>query len=455
MVTVFENAHQLATNVELEYQQKFPSSKVRHDQLQSFMPSGHPANVNSFFPYPLHIQRGEGAYVYTEEGTRLLDVLNGYSVFIHGHIQKEILRAISPDLSKGFFFCSPTKAQYEFCDTLVNRVPSIEKIRVTNSGTEATLYALRTARLYTQRSKIVKFFGGYHGTHDTGLASPKKPPLAEGLPFHAAEDVIEIEFNDFDQVQRAFTLYGDEIAAVIVEPYIGGGGTIAPKPGFLQHLRDLTTKHGTVLIFDEIVAFRLHEQGAQTYYGVEADLVTYGKIVGGGFPIGVFGGKADLMNLYDCHLHKSMLTHGGTFFGYQAAMLAGTYTLKHLTQETIDGLNALGDYFAQQLRQVISQCKLHIQVNHVGSVLTLHYTPLNVTNFSEALTSEKPLAKLIHLKFLNKGIYTAPFGKYYILSSCMDRSHIDSIVQAYGEILRELFPYIAHAYPHLVKNDEK
>lgn len=417
-----------------------------------FMPSGHPANINAFEPYPLYIQKGKGPYVYTHEGHELIDVVNGYSTFIHGHNQEEILDIIMPELKKGFFFCSPTEAQLEFSRLLIERVPYLDKIRVTNSGTEATMHALRTARAYTNRSKIVKFFGSYHGSHDCVLASPLKNPLSEGLPLHTVDDVLEVEYNDFEQVQRMFEQQGNEIAALIVEPCIGGGGSISPKPGFLQHLRDLCTRYGSILIFDEIVTFRLHEGGAQSYYGVKADLVTYGKIIGAGFPIGVFGGKAELMNIYDYKSRTPLLPHGGTFFGYQAAMLAGIYALKHLPQKTIESLNNLGDYFSKKLQEVVDRKKLHVEINLMGSILTMHYTPSKVTNFSEALTSNKELAKVIHLAFLNKGIFTAVQGKYYILSTCMDKKMIDQIVNTYEEILNDIYPYIQKNHSLLIKD---
>lgn len=432
-----------------KYEALFHLSKQKHEQLKTFLPSGHVANIYSYKPFPVHISHATGPYVYTVEGRKLVDFLNGYSVFIHGHNDPDILGAVEERLDKGCFYGTPTAAQINFCKTLTSRVPNLEQIRIQNSGTEATLFAIRTAKVFTRRTKIVKFFGGYHGTHDSVAVPYNKDPMSEGISPQISEDTLQVEFNDFAALEKTIIQHKDTIAAVIVEPYLGGAGTIAPLNGYLSFMRALTKKYGILLIFDEVVAFRLHHSGAQAYFNVEADLMAYGKFIGGGYPIGVFGGRKDLMCLYDNELAPYKIFHGGTFFGHESALVAGTACLMKLTQESIDKINSLGDYFAFKLRQVIKKKRLHIQVNQIGSILTLHYTRDRVINFTKAQASEKEIARLMHLILLNKGIFTAPMGKYFFISTIMTKDMVDQFCSKYEEALDELYPLVISEFPHL------
>jgi glutamate-1-semialdehyde 2,1-aminomutase len=445
--------HEIEKKIIQNYKNNYPTSEEKHNTLKRYMPNGHVANVMAFKPYPLHICKGQGPYVYTHEGNRLLDFLNGYSVLIHGHTDPAITAALSSVTKNGIMFSSPTDSHYAYCRAIVDRVPGIEKVRICNSGTEATLFALRTARAFTQKPKILKIFGGYHGTHDcVGISPSVINTMAEGIPQKMVQDILEVEFNDFPTMERIINLHKDELAAVIVEPFIGGGGTITPKDGYLQFIRELTNRNNILLIFDEIVSFRMNYHGAQGYYGVIPDITTLGKVVGGGFPIGLFGGRADIMNIYDTEYNNHPIHHGGTFFGYEAAMVAGYTALEKLSQDKINYINELCNYFATEIQRIANTNKVHMQINKAGSILTLHYTTESVDNCSKAMKANKDVARLIHLALLNEGIFTAPYGKYYILSTVMTKEIIDEFVKKFDKVLSYISPYIAENFPDLIKS---
>ena len=435
-----------------EYSRKFPLSKEKHDKLSKLMPSGHVANVMFFRPYPLYIQRGEGPYVFTYEGERLIDFFNGYSVLIHGHADKDVAKALDDVAKRGYLFCAPTDAHIKFSQTIIDRVPCFERARVCNSGTESTLFALRTARVFKKKPTILKILGGYHGSHDCVAASTTmKNPMDEGVPSGMIENMLEVEFNDVAALEAMVKKHKNHLAAVIIEPFMGSAGTIAPQPGYLEAVRKITKQNDVLLIFDEIVSFRTSKGGAQEFFKVIPDIAVLGKFVGGGFPIGVFGGRSDIMAVYDQEHGVHPIHHGGTFFGSEPAMVAGVCTLNKLGQPQIDYINRLGSLMEQELVKVINKNGLHIKVNRVGSIMTLHYTDVPVINFTTSGTSKKDIAKLIHLALLTKGIYTAPFGRYFILSTCMTEAMIMEFVGKYDEVIAYLKPYIAEKYPHLIK----
>lgn len=432
-----------------DYKEKYPLSEKYHQEFLKYMPGGNTKSLSYFLPWPLHITHGKGAYVYTHEGHKLLDVTNSYGALIHGHADPDVTDVVKAGVERGTQFAAPTDAQYELSRMLCKRVASIDKIRYCNSGTEATLFALRTARAYTRRNKILKMSGGYHGTHDCVAASAQKNAVILGIPPGMTEDMIEVPFNNFELLEKAIAMNKTEIAAVIMEPFMGAGGIITPIDGYLQFIRELTEKNNILLIFDEIFSFRIDEGGAQAFYNVEPDLTALGKIVGGGFPIGAFGGKNEIMDIYCPLKTEKPLYHSGTFNGYQTAMQAGFAALKKYGAKKVEKLNTQGHMLFEMISESIKKHGLNIQVNREGSVLNLHFVNETVSDYETALKSEEKLLSLLHLSLLNKGIYATPRG-LYILSTPMTDENIRFLAQAVDVSLSELLPLIKEKFFHLL-----
>jgi glutamate-1-semialdehyde 2,1-aminomutase len=431
------------------YREKFPVCKERHDELVKYIPGGATRSLSYFQPFPIHIDHGEGAYVFTPEGHKLFDVTNAYGALIHGHGDPDIVAAVQAGIEKGSQYSTPTMAQLKLSKLLCERVPGLEKLRFLNSGTEATLYALRTARAYTKKDKILKMVGGFHGTHDCVAASTKKNVITAGIPKAMTQDVIEVPYNDIDALEKAVKENADELAVVIMEPFLGAGGVVLPKQGYLESIREITKKYNVLLFFDEIFSFRVHTGGCQALYNVIPDITTVGKVIGGGLPIGVFGGKEEIMNIY-CHEHTDKpLYHSGTFNGYETVMQAGYAALKKYDEDAVNNINKIGQYFHDNLERIFKDNGLNIQSNHIGSYLNIHFVNEKVTTPELAMKSEEELLSLMHLSLLNKGIFTIPRA-LFILSCIMTEKEIDNLVSKIDETLKELLPLIGKKYTHLL-----
>ncbi len=431
------------------YKEKFPKSKERHDELVKYIPGGATRSLSYFKPFPIHIDYGEGSYVFTPEGEKLFDVTNAYGALIHGHGDPDIVAAVQKGIERGSQYSTPTQAQYKLSRLLCERVPGLEKMRFLNSGTEATLYGLRTARAYTKKDKILKMSGGFHGTHDCVAASTKKNIITAGIPKAMTQDVIEVPYNDFEALEKAVKENASELAVVIMEPFLGAGGVVLPRKGYLEHAREVTEKYNVLLFFDEIFSFRVHAGGAQALYNVIPDITTVGKVIGGGLPIGVFGGKKEIMNIY-CHEHTDApLYHSGTFNGYETVMQAGYAALKKYDAAAVERINNLGQYFHDSLEKIFKGSNLNIQSNHIGSYLNIHFVNEKVTTPELAGKSEDELLSLLHLSLLNKGMFTIPRA-LFILSCKMTEKEIDTLADKIDETLKELLPLIEKKYTHLL-----
>jgi glutamate-1-semialdehyde 2,1-aminomutase len=440
---------QIERKIQDAYRQKFPASKERHENLINYIPGGATRSLSYFRPYPIHIDYGKGAFVYTHEGHRLLDVTNAYGAIVHGHGDPDVVKAVQEGIARGSQYSTPTDGQYKLARLLCERIPGFDRIRFVNSGTEATLFALRTARAYTGRDKILKMTGGFHGTHDCVAASTKKNVITAGIPKGMTEDMLEVPFNDFDAIEKAVAENRDSLAAVIMEPFLGAGGVVLPEPGYLEHVRKITQENDVLLIFDEIFSYRVNTGGCQKLYNVIPDLTTVGKVVGGGLPIGVFGGKEKIMNIF-CHEHTDTpLYHSGTFNGYETVMQAGYAALSKYDEAAVSYINGLGDYFQQRLVKSFRANGLNIQSTQIGSLLNMHFVNEPVTTAEQVLKSEEKLHTLMHLSLLTKGCFTIPRG-LFILSTAMKREDIDFLADKIDETLKELLPLIEERYNHLL-----
>ncbi|MDA3918808.1 MAG: aspartate aminotransferase family protein [Deltaproteobacteria bacterium] len=431
------------------YMEKFPASKERHEELINYIPGGATRSLSYFKPYPIHIESGKAAFVFTHEGHKLLDTTNAYGAIVHGHGDPDIVKAVQKGITKGSQYSTPTDGQYKLAKLLCERIPGFERIRFVNSGTEATMFALRAARAYTNKDKIIKMSGGFHGTHDCVAASTKKNVITAGIPKGMTEDMIEVPFNDFQALEKAVKENSDQLAAVIMEPFLGAGGIVLPAKGYLEHVRKVTRDNNVLLIFDEIFSYRVHTGGCQKLYGVTPDLTTVGKVIGGGLPIGVFGGKEEIMNIF-CHEKSAApLYHSGTFNGYETLMQAGYAALSKYDEKAVAYINNLGDRLQKGLRQSFKDNGLNIQSNHIGSLLNIHFVNEAITTSEQVLKSEEQLHTLMHLSLLNKGIFSIPRG-LFILSCAMTENDIDFLIEKIDETLKELLPLIKGKYRYLL-----
>jgi len=415
------------------------------------MPGGTTRTTTYFDPYPLYIERGEGCRVWDADGTERIDMLGNYTAMILGHAHPKVVEAIARQAARGTGFAAANPIEVELATLLCDRVPSLDAVRFCNSGTEATMFAMRLARAFTGRPKIARMEGGYHGTHDYAevsthpeldSAGPPDAPSPQkdsiGTPDWALDQVVVLPFNNPDAAEAAIRREGGLLAAVILEPIIGAGGVIAATPEFLQRLRDVTRELGILLIFDEVISFRVAPGGAQQMYGVTPDLTTLGKIIGGGLPVAAFGGRADVMELLDPRREPS-LAQGGTYNGNPLGMAAGLATMRELTPDVYDDLNRNGARVAEQLSEVFASHDVAVQVNGAGSMFALHFTATPVTDYRTMAGANKKRTRELFLGLVNHGVLMAPRAMG-ALSTPMEEDDIQEFIDAVDVVAAEQRP---------------
>ena len=390
---------------------------------------------------PLFIERGAGAYLYDADGNRYIDCIGSWGPLIYGHAHPAIRAAIAAQLEFGTTFGAPTELEVRLATEICEAVPSVEKVRLVSSGTEATMSAIRVARGWTGRDKFVKFEGNYHGHADfllakagSGIATLGLPECA-GVPAAVTADTITLPHNDSEAVSKLFARQGSEIAAVIVETVVGNMGCVPPAPGFLETLRDVTLEHGAVLIFDEVMTgFRLAYGGAQERFGITPDMTTLGKIVGGGLPLGAYGGKAEIM---DTVAPVGPVYQAGTLSGNPVAVSAGLAMLKLLkkNRETVYAhLDTLCETLAAGLRNAARNANVSVVVNHVGSMITAFFSEIPaVTNYEQAKTSDTAKFGVWFRALLEQGVYWPPSQfEAAFLSAVMSEADVQQMQSAFA-----------------------
>ncbi|HXE10848.1 MAG TPA: glutamate-1-semialdehyde 2,1-aminomutase [Bryobacteraceae bacterium] len=389
---------------------KQSQSELLFERAQNYIPGGVNSPVRAFRSVggtPRFIARGDGSNFYDVDGNEYIDFICSWGPLILGHRPKEVVEALAAVLDIGTSFGAPTGREVELAEMIIDAVPSVDMVRLVNSGTEATMSALRVARGFTGRSLTVKFEGCYHGHVDSllvkagsGVATLGIPDTA-GVPTAFADTTIAVPFNDLESVEQAFRARGDDIAAIIVEPVSGNMGCVPPAPGFLEGLRQITTKYGAVLIFDEVMTgFRLDYGGAQTVYGVTPDMTTLGKIIGGGLPLAAYGGRADIMKKV---APVGPIYQAGTLSGNPLAVTAGIAMLLYL-----DSHPEVYDAIGQRTAQLTAAVPQNVTVNRVGSMFTLFMQPGPVTDFESAKKSDTArYGRLFHF-LLDHGVYFPP-----------------------------------------------
>jgi len=331
-----------------EYLERTNKSRALHMTAQQFLPGGNSRSVVYYNPYPIYMARGQGCRFYDVDGNEYIDFINNYTSLILGHSHPSIKAAVQAQLELGTSFAAPTELEAKLAEIIHKRVPSIEKLRYANSGSEATLNAIRAARAFTGKSKLAKIEGGYNGSHDPVEVSvsppihlagsrknPRSIPDSAGIPDGVVNDVVVLPFNDSNTAEQIIREHAKDLAAVIVEPVLGAGGCLPAQADFLKTLREVTEQHDVILIFDEVISFRVSKGGAQEIYQIQPDLTTIGKIIGGGFPVGAFGGREDIMDLFSPSRGSPIIPHSGTFNGNPITLVAGIAALNEMTLFTL------------------------------------------------------------------------------------------------------------------------
>lgn len=363
---------------------------------------------------PRFIASAKGAYMTDVDGNRYLDFVGSWGPMILGHNHPAVLEAVLDACGSGLSFGAATEREVEMADLISSLVPSIEVVRMVNSGTEAVMSAVRAARGFTGRNKIIKFAGCYHGHSDAMLVKAGSGVMTAGIPDSAGvpegctQDTLTAVYNDLESVEELFSAFPEQIAAVIVEPVAANMGVVPPKEGFLSGLRKLCTEKGSLLIFDEVITgFRLSLSGAQGYYGIEPDLTTFGKIIGGGMPVGAYGGRRDVMKLI---APDGPVYQAGTLSGNPVAMAAGLAQLKLLrdTPDFYERLNRKAEWFFGEVKKLLKKAEMPWQVNHTGSLGCIFFTEQPVENYAQAKTSDTEKFAEYFSWMLNHGIYIAP-----------------------------------------------
>ncbi len=429
-----------------------PKSREAYQHSTRVLPGGVTRQLCYFSPFPCYADYGEGCWFVDIDGNRRLDLFNNATSLILGHRPPAVTKAVREQLARGTAFQTNTGLETRLAEMLVERVPSVEQVRFTNSGSEGTLMAVRAARAFTGRPKIAKMEGGYHGSHDAveisvrppldpAVAGPAEAPTAvpgsAGIPPGVVQDVVLLPFNNLEAARAVLDRQAAQIAGIIVEPILGSVGFIPAERDFLLGLRAEAARRGMVFILDEVQSFRLSRGGAQALFGLRPDLTTLGKIIGGGFPVGAVGGRRDIMALFDSSSGRAGIPHAGTFNGNPVTMAAGIATLEQLTQPAFAWLNGTGDRARQRLRELGERSEVPMQVTGIGSMFKIHFSPAPVRDYRSAQQSSHVIHEALFFFGLNRGLYLSSGGRC-CLSTAMGDAEVDTYLATVEEFLAAL-----------------
>lgn len=394
---------------------------------------------------PIFVKEAKGAYLYDEDGNRLIDYINSWGPMILGHAYEPVVNAVVEKAKKGTSFGMPTELETEIAKLAISMVPNIDKIRFVNSGTEACMSAIRLARGYTKRDKIIKFSGCYHGHSDSFLIAAGSGlstfgvPNSPGVTAGTAKDTLLANYNDIENVKALFESNKNEIAAIIVEPVAGNMGCIPPKSGFLEDLRTICSENGTLLIFDEVMTgFRLAKGGVQELFGIQADIVCFGKVIGGGLPVGAFAARSAIMN-YLAPLGP--VYQAGTLSGNPLAMAAGLEMLKALNADAgiFNRLAEKTAYLEKGINKVLSEANVIHTINRVGSMISVHFDANPVYDFATAKNGDNDTFKKFFHGLLKRGVYIAPSAyETWFITDALTYEDLDFTIKAIAETAKEL-----------------
>jgi glutamate-1-semialdehyde 2,1-aminomutase len=434
-----------------DYQARTVKSRAIIAEAEAYIPSGDTRAISYYQPYPIFGDTGQGCYLYDYDGNRYTDFLNCMTAGIHGHAHPTIVAAQQAQIAKGISHGIPCAAQYKLAKILCDRVPSVEKVRFTNTGSEADLFAMRVARAYTKRKIILKMDGGYHGCSDYAQVNeiadvfhPDPPQLflaSKGIPDDILKYMRVVDFGDLAAAERVMAAEGEQIAAIILEPVLGAGGGINPPDSYLQGLRTLCDTYGALLIFDEVISFRVSLGGRQLLAKVKPDLTAFGKIIGGGVAIGALGGRADVMRLFDPRVEGNIL-QSGTFTGNALAMVSGIASLEMITQAELDRMQLLAERLSGILNAEIARLGINASTVTVGSMMAMYASAGKIVNSRQAVQAMLKNKEFLHFLFLelmNQGVTCLSRGLYSI-STPMNDAIIDDAAERVCRALRTAAP---------------
>lgn len=417
----------------------YQRSSALFDEAQKYIPGGVNSPVRAFKGVggvPVFMKSAKGAYLTDADDRRYIDYINSWGPAILGHTHPEVLEAVQRQAENGFSFGTPTELETEIAKLIIDNVPNIDQIRMVSSGTEACMSAIRLARGYTGRDKIIKFEGCYHGHSDSFLikagsgAATFGNPNSPGVTVGTAKDTLLARYNDAEQVADLFRLNEGQIAAVIVEPVAGNMGCVLPENDFLQKLRKLCDENGTLLIFDEVMTgFRLDFGGAQQVFGINADIVTYGKVIGGGMPVGAFAARNEIM---DCLAPKGAVYQAGTLSGNPLAMRAGLKTLELILndKEFYNRINKTAETLDFEIAKILNEKGIQHRINRKGSMMSLFFHIQSVSNFDNAAQANHALFNNFFHQLLANGIYLPPSGyETWFISDAIRQEEIDRTLE--------------------------
>jgi glutamate-1-semialdehyde 2,1-aminomutase len=433
-----------------EYQRRNPRSAARFATAQNVLAGGNSRLTAYFAPFPFYVDRGEGCLLFDLDGNQRLDFHNNATSLILGHHNPQVAAAVIAQTEKGTAFAIPTEPEVELASLLTAAIPSVERLRFTNSGTEGIALAIRAARVFTGKRKIAKIEGAYHGTSDqvsisvsidlsqAGQAdSPQPVPSSGGLTPGTLHDVVIIPFNDPAAAKRIIAQHRHELAAVIIEPVLAGIGYVPAEPEFLDAVREACDGQETLLIFDEVQTLRMLPGGAQQWYNVIPDMTCLGKIIGGGLPVGAFGGRADIMAAFDATTQPPAIPHSGTFNANPMTMQAGLATMRQLTPEVYERLNEHGMTLRHQLEEMARSYGVAIRISGIASFFGMQLTDQPVVDYRSAQGQNPGLRQKLFLHLLNHGMFIANKLAGNI-SAPMGREELDSFVRAWEKFLHKV-----------------
>jgi glutamate-1-semialdehyde 2,1-aminomutase len=425
---------------------QYEQSKRQFEKVLPLIPGGVNSPVRAFrsvMDHPIFAESGTGSTLTDIDGNTYIDYICSWGPLILGHSHPNVVASLQEAVLKGTSFGVPTVLETEMAELVKDRVPSVEVVRMVNSGTEATMSALRLARAYTGRKKILKFEGSYHGHSDSLLIKAGSGVATLGLPDspgvleHTAQHTLTVAYNDIESVRLACEQVGDDIAALIVEPVAGNMGVVPPQPGFLEGLRQLTEQYGIVLIFDEVMTgFRVDYHSAQGRYGITPDLTTMGKVIGGGLPVGAYGGKREIMQMI---APAGTVYQAGTLSGNPLAMAGGIATLRELSPDSYVQLERMGEKMEQGLRVNAEEAGVPHHINRVGSMVCLFFTNENVVSYDEAKTADTDLFAKYYRNMLAEGVLLPPSQfEGMFLSLAHSDDDIDRTLEANRKALKNI-----------------
>ena len=415
--------------------------------------AGGSTRLTTFFsPYPIYAVSGSGSKVTDADGVERVDCLNNYMTLIHGHAHPEVVEAITEQVRRGSCFAMPTEREIELAEIIAERVESVETVRFCNSGSEAVLVAIKAARAYTDRPMIAKCEGAYHGCYDPvevslsstpdswgALDEPARVRYTVGLPEKVMEDVVVLPYNDVEASRTLIERHADRLAAIVVDPVPSRIGCVPMRREYAEMVREVATRHGIVLVFDEVASFRVRYHGAQSMVGVTPDLTTFGKVIGGGMPVGAVGGRRDVMEVFDASKGKPRASHGGTFNANPATMAAGAASMRLLTEDALEVLNARGDRARERIDAAFEAAGVAGRTRGAGSLVMIHFNRRDLGGYRDVFqdASESRRMSALHKALLNRGFIVGSGGLAAISTANTDRE-IDDLADAIEDSLREM-----------------